>query len=210
MKQVKAIVIGMACLLAGSTANAQWVVSDPGNLAQGIINTVKQIAQTSTTAKNTLDGFKETAKVFEQGKAYYDALKSVNDVIKGGVKVKKSIELVADISEIYVRNYQKMLGDPNYSPDELSTISFGYAKLLNESADVLQDLKNVVNITGMSLSDAERLAIIDQSYKRLLEYRNLVNYYTNKNISVSYLRAKKKNDTDRVMSLYGSADERYW
>ena len=68
----------------------------------------------------------------------------------------------------------------------------------------------MVNITGMSLSDAERLAIIDQSYKRLLEYRNLVQYYTNKNISVSYLRAKKKNDTDRVMALYGSADERYW
>lgn len=210
MKQIKAIVMGLACLLAAGTAHAQWVVSDPGNLAQGIINTVKQIAQTSTTAKNTLDGFKETAKVFEQGKVYYDALKSVHDVIKGGVKVKKSIEMVADISEIYVRNYQKMLGDPNYTPDELSTISFGYAKLLSESADVLQDLKNVVNITGMSLSDAERLAIIDQSYKRLLEYRNLVQYYTNKNISVSYLRAKKKKDTDRVMALYGSADERYW
>lgn len=210
MKQIKKIVMGVACLLVAGTANAQWVVSDPGNLAQGIINTVKQIAQTSTTAKNTLDGFKETAKVFEQGKKYYDALKDVHDVIKGGVKVKKSIEMVADISEIYVRNYQKMLGDPNYTPDELSTISFGYAKLLSESADVLQDLKNVVNITGMSLSDAERLAIIDQSYKRLLEYRNLVQYYTNKNISVSYLRAKKKNDTDRVIALYGSADERYW
>lgn len=210
MKQIKAIVMGLACLLAAGKANAQWVVSDPGNLAQGIINTVKQIAQTSTTAKNTLDGFKETTKIFEQGKRYYDALKDVHDVIKGGVKVKKSIEMVADISEIYVRNYQKMLGDPNYTPDELSTISFGYAKLLSESADVLQDLKNVVNITGMSLSDAERLVIIDQSYKRLLEYRNLVQYYTNKNISVSYLRAKKKNDTDRVMALYGSADERYW
>lgn len=209
-RQVKAIVMGVACLLAVGTANAQWVVTDPGNLAQGIINTTKQIVETSSTAKHTLDGFKETAKIFEQGKKYYDALKDVHDVIKGGVKVKKSIELVADISEIYVRNYQKMLGDPNYTPDELSTISFGYAKLLSESADVLQDLKNVVNITGMSLSDAERLAIIDQSYKRLQEYRNLVQYYTNKNISVSYLRARKINDTDRVMALYGSADERYW
>ena len=196
-------------MLAG-TAKAQWVVSDPGNLAQGIINTTKQIVQTSTTAKNTLDNFNETVKIFEQGRKYYDALKAVHDVVKGGVKVTKSIELVADISEIYVRNYQKMLGDPNYTPDELSTISFGYAKLLSESADILQDLKNVVNVTGMSLTDAERLAIIDQSYKRLLEYRNLVQYYTNKNISVSYLRAKKKKDTDRVMALYGSADERYW
>lgn len=198
------------CSLFTGKVSAQWVVTDPGNLAQGIINTTKQIVETSSTAQHTLDGFKETAKIFEQGKKYYDALKAVHDVIKGGVKVKKSIELVADISEIYVRNYQKMLGDPNYTPDELSTISFGYARLLSESADVLQDLKNVVNVTGMSLSDAERLAIIDQSYKRLQEYRNLVQYYTNKNISVSYLRAKKKKDTDRVMALYGSADERYW
>ncbi len=84
----------------------------------------------------------------------------------------------------------------------------GTPKLLSESADVLQDLKNVVNVTGMSLTDAERLAVINNAYKSLLNYRNLVNYYTRKNISVSYLRAKKKNDTDRVLD--GSADERYW
>ena len=162
------------CLCFIGNASAQWVVSDPGNLAQGIINTTKQIVQTSTTAKNTLDGFMEAQKIFQQG------------------------------------NYQNMLADPNYTPDELTAISAGYAKLLSESADVLQDLKNVVNVTGMSLTDAERLAVINNAYKSLLNYRNLVNYYTRKNISVSYLRAKKKNDTDRVLALYGSADERYW
>ena len=79
----------------------------------------KQIVQTSTTAKNTLDGFMEAQKIFQQGKKYYDALKAGHDVVKGGGKVKKSIELVAEISEIYVRNYQNMLADPNYTPDEL-------------------------------------------------------------------------------------------
>ena len=114
MRTIKAIIVGVACLTAGA-ANAQWVVHDPGNLAQGIINTTKEIVETSATAQHTLDGFKETAKIFEQGRKYYDALKAVHDVVKGGVKVKKSIGLVADISEIYVRNYQKMLGDPNYN-----------------------------------------------------------------------------------------------
>ncbi|RKU56693.1 conjugal transfer protein TraI, partial [Parabacteroides sp. AF19-14] len=28
--------------------------------------------------------------------------------------------------------------------------------------------------------------------------------------SVSYLRAKKKNDLDRIMGLYGNMNERYW
>ena len=35
-------------------------------------------------------------------------------------------------------------------------------------------------------------------------------YYTDKNISVSYLRAKKKKDADRVVALYGDAEDRYW
>ena len=137
-------------------------------------------------------------------------LQAVHDVVRGGVKVTKSIGLVMEISEIYVENYQKMLSDENYTPEELAAISSGYAMLIDESSDVLQDLKNVVNVTGMSLSDAERLAIIDNAYRSLMNYRNLVRYYTGKTISVSYLRARKKNDMDRVMSLYGTANERYW
>lgn len=202
--------IAMACLYFAGKANAQWVVTDPTNLAQGIINSAKQIVQTSTTASNVINNFKETQKIFQQGKEYYDALKKVSDIVKGGKKVQKSIVMVGEISEIYVTNFQKMLSDKNYTPQELTSIAFGYAKLLDESADVLQDLKNVVNINGMSMSDAERLALIDRAYNSLLNYRNLVNYYTRKNISVSYLRAKKKNDTDRVMALYGRGDERYW
>ena len=198
------------CLTCTGGAYAQWVVSDPGNLAQSIINSAKEMVETAGTKANTLNGFLETKKVFEQGKAYYDALKSVHDVVRGGTKVAKSVGLVMEISETYVDNYQKMLSDENYTPEELAAISSGYAMLIDESSDVLQDLKNVVNVTGMSLSDAERLAIVDQSYKRLLEYRNLVQYYTDKNISVSYLRAKKKKDADRVVALYGDAEDRYW
>lgn len=71
----KTILLMAVCLCFIGKASAQWVVSDPGNLAQGIINTTKQIVQTSTTAKNTLDGFMEAQKIFQQGKKYYDALK---------------------------------------------------------------------------------------------------------------------------------------
>lgn len=198
------------CLMGTGRANAQWVVSDPGNLAQSIINSAKEMVETAGTKANTLNGFLETKKVFEQGKAYYDALKSVHDVVKGGAKVAKSIGLVMEISETYVDNYQKMLSDGNYTPEELAAISSGYAMLIDESSDVLQDLKNVVNVTGMSLTDAERLAMIENAYRNLLNYRNLVCYYTNKTISVSYLRARKKNDMDRVMALYGTPNEKYW
>ena len=71
-------------------------------------------------------------------------------------------------------------------------------------------MNEVVNITTLSMTDTERMDVVDRCYNRVRNYRNLVMYYTNKNISVSYLRAKKKNDMDRVLALYGSRSERYW
>ena len=85
-----------------------------------------------------------------------------------------------------------------------------FDKQLEESNDVLTELKNVVNITTLSMTDKDRMDVVEGCYQKMKRYRNRVSYYTNKNISVSYLRAKKKNDLDRVMGLYGSANERYW
>ncbi len=62
------------CLLFAGRASAQWVVSDPGNLAQGIINASKNIIHTSKTATNMVSNFQETVKIYQQGKKYYDAL----------------------------------------------------------------------------------------------------------------------------------------
>ena len=208
--RTKIILLLSACLLLAGTARAQWVVSDPGNLAQGIINASKNIIHTSKTATNMVANFQETVKIYEQGKKYYDALKSVNTLVKDGIKVKNTILMIGEISDIYVTNFQLMLRDENYTAEELSAIAFGYTKLLEESNNVLKEMKEVVNITTLSMTDKERMDVVDRCYNRVRNYRNLVMYYTNKNISVSYLRAKKKNDMDRVLALYGSRSERYW
>lgn len=70
--RTKVIMIFTLCLLLAGRASAQWVVTDPTNLAQGIINATKNIVQTSTTASNMINNFKETVKIYEQGKQYYD------------------------------------------------------------------------------------------------------------------------------------------
>ncbi len=209
MKQ-KIILLVSACLLLAGTAQAQWIVSDPGNLAQSIINASKNIIHTSKTAANMVSNFQETVKIYEQGKKYYDALKSVNNLVKDAVKVRNTILMIGEISDIYVTNFQLMLRDGNFTPEELSAIAFGYTKLLEESNNVLKEMKDVVNITTLSMTDKERMDVVDRCYNSVRRYRNLVMYYTNKNISVSYLRSRKKNDMDRVLALYGSRNERYW
>ena len=176
--RLKIFMLCLVALFVSQTSRAQWVVTDPGNLAQGIINATKNIVHTSSTASTMIQNFQETVKIYKQGKEYYDALKKVKN--------------------------------PYFTVEELSAIALGYTKLLEESAHLLNDLKSVVNENGLSMSDKDRMDIIDKCYSEMLQYRGLVQYYTNKNIGVSYLRAKKQNDVDRVMSLYGSPSERYW
>ena len=150
-----------AFLLTVPAMHAQWVVTDPGNLAQGIVNSVNEMVETSETAQNAMSTFKEASKIYEQSRKYYDMLKSVNSLVSGSLKVKESVLMLSEISESYVTNYGKMLTDENYTQREMR------------------------------------------------HYRTLVNYYTRKNLRVSYLRVREKGETEQVLKLYGE-NERYW
>ena len=188
-------------------AKAQWTVVDPTNLVQN----VRTAIQGTTTATNMIKNVQESVKIYQQGKEYYDALKSVHNLIKDARKVQKTIAMVSEITDIYVTGFNKMLGDPNFTPNELVAISTGYARLLEEGGALVTDLRNIVTgSNGLSLSDKERMDAIDDIHNKMLDYRNLTKYYTQKSISVSFIRAKEKGDTDRVLSLYGSPADRYW
>lgn len=210
MKQKILMAVTAILLLSIGQARAQFIVNDPINVATSIANTAKEIIQTSKTVKNTLDNFREVEKLYNQGKNYYDALRKVNNLVRDARKVQQTILMIGDISDIYVNSYKQMLQDKNFNFEELTAIAYGYACLLEESAALLTELKQIVNPSTLSLNDKERMDLVDQIYREVGEYRSLVSYYTNKNISVSYLRAKKLNETQRVLDLYGTANERYW
>lgn len=207
-KLIPMLCVGL--LLGTASLKAQFVVTDPGNLFSGIINSANEIIQTSSTVSNVVKNFKEVEKVYTQGKEYYDKLKAVNNLVKDARKVQQTVLLVGDISEMYVTNFGKMINDPHFSPQEVMAIAFGYSQLLKESSGLLKDLKQIVGNSGLEMNDKERMDIIDKVYKEVREYYNLVRYYTNKNVSVSYLRAKKENDGARVLKLYGTDKLRYW
>ncbi|WP_418887963.1 DUF4141 domain-containing protein [Myroides oncorhynchi] len=190
--------------------NAQWVVTDPTNLASGILNSANEIIQTSSTVSNVIKNFKEVEKVYKQGKEYYDKLQAVNNLVKDARKVQQTVLLVGDVSELYVKNFGKMLNDPNFSAQELVAIANGYSVLLQESTELVKELKQIISSSSLSLNDKERMDIIDRVYKEVKDYHNLVSYYTRKNIGISILRSKKKNNTQRVLDLYGTSNQKYW
>ncbi|MDP3442969.1 DUF4141 domain-containing protein [Flavobacterium petrolei] len=210
MKKIIFMVCMALTLAVAPSAKAQFVVTDPANLASGILNSANEIIQTSSTVSNVVKNFKEVEKVYKQGKEYYDKLQAINNLVKDARKVQQTALLVGDVSEMYVQNFGKMMNDPNFSPQELVAIGNGYSSLLNESTELLKELKQIITSSSLSLNDKERMDVIDRVYKEVKHYHSLVRYYTNKNISVSYLRAKKKNDAKRVLDLYGTSNQKYW
>lgn len=210
MKNYLSIIVGVMLLSIAQPAQAQFIVADPANLASGILNSANEIIQTSSTVSNVVKNFKEVEKVYNQGKEYYDKLKAVSNLVKDARKVQQTVLLVGDVSEMYVQNFGKMMNDPNFTPQELVAIGNGYSSLLNESTELLKELKQIVSATNLSLNDKERMDVIDRVYNKVKDYHSLVRYYTTKNISVSYLRAKKKNDAKRVLDLYGTSNQKYW
>ncbi len=210
MKQLILTVLTAMLFALAPSANAQFVVTDPANLASGILNSANEIVQTSSTVSNVIKNFKEVEKMYKQGKEYYDKLQAVNHLVKDARKVQQTVLLVGDVSEMYVQNFGKMINDPNFSPRELTAIGNGYSALLSESTELLKELKQIVSSTSLSLNDKERMDIIDRVHAKVKEYHSLVRYFTNKNISVSLLRAKKKNDSRRVLDLYGTPEQKYW
>ena len=147
--RLKIFMLCLVALFVSQTSRAQWVVTDPGNLAQGIINATKNIVHTSSTASTMIQNFQETVKIYKQGKEYYDALKKVKNLVRDARKVQQTILLVGDITDIYVNSFERMLNDPYFTVEELSTIALGYTKLLVESAHLLNNLKSVVNENGL-------------------------------------------------------------
>lgn len=206
MKRMFICLMAMA-LCCTFQARAQWAVIDPSNLAQNILT----VSKTAATASNVINSFKEMQKIYSQGKEYYDALKSVHNLVKDARKVKETIEIVSEISKIYATSYNKILTDKNFSVAELEAIGKGYTKLLKESGNLLSDIKQIVSpANGLSLSDAERMDIIDKIHAKMTEYRNLTKYYSQRSMSISYIRSQEKGDLERVRSLYGDPSERYW
>lgn len=206
---MKRFLFVMCVCLAGFSfqAKAQWAVIDPSNLVQNI----QQVVKSSSTVTNMVKNVQETVKIYEQGKQYYDALKSVSNLVKDARKVKLTVEMISEISDIYITGFNKMVVDPNFTVDELSAISTGYARLMEEGGALITELKTAVTAgNGLSMTDKERMELIDGIYTKMVEYRNLTRYFTNKSISISYIRSKEKGDTERVRSLYGSPSERYW
>lgn len=143
-------------LLGATRANAQWVVHDPTSFLQAIENSIHEV--------------EESSKILEQGREYYDALKNVHHLIKDARQVKDcsslSLQMIAD----YKNAVSKINSAGYFTSDQVAIYIGQQNRLMTSVAGTLDDLKNIIVNTGMSLSDKDRLDAIDTYHSRIAGY----------------------------------------
>ena len=95
---------------------------------------------------------------------------------------------MGEISDIYVNGYRRIVTDTNFSVEELAAIAIGYKRIIEEAAGELKDLGEIINPTDMSLTDKDRIDVVERVYGTLMRHRRLAGYFTRRCISVSLLR----------------------
>lgn len=165
MNKFKLIIFGAAF---SSISYAQLPVTDGANLIMKALDYVEFVNEAATS----LDNFKETTKIFEQGEEYYNALKNVHSIVKKSKNVEACIRLSSQTVSDYYSTYSKLSNDPNFSALQRNVYRKQQENIVSAIAKNVSGLNNIITNTGMSLSDKERLDAIDTFHARILSLHN--------------------------------------
>ena len=135
-------------------------------------------------------------------KEYYDELMKV----KSAISYYQRIRDVADKQMRLVSEYQNAWSlfqqDEHFSYEELDYMQKVYSGILGESLSNIDQIFFIIESFSTQMSDAERLALINEAADRIDSSYNDLKRFNRQNIVLSLQRAKTKNDVIRLRKLY--------
>ena len=134
---------------------------------------------------------------------YYQELWEVKSAIVYYQRAKEIIAEQLELVNAYKQAFALFRQDKNFTEDEIRYMYKVYSGILDESVKNLDQILNVINAFTTQMSDAQRLAIIDDAAKRIDQNYSDIKEFNNENIKISLQRAKEYNDVDVVKKLYG-------
>jgi len=134
---------------------------------------------------------------------YYQELWEVKSAIVYYQRAKEIIAEQLELVNAYKQAFALFRQDKNFTEDEIIYMYKVYSGILDESVKNLDQILKVINAFTTQMSDAQRLAIIDDAAKRIDQNYSDLKEFNNENIKISLQRAKEYNDVDVVKKLYG-------
>lgn len=134
---------------------------------------------------------------------YFDELHKVRSIISYYHKIKSITEKQVQIVEHYKRALALFKRDENFSSEELVYIENVYSGMFEESLRNIDQLFLVINSFTTTMTDAERMAIIDDANDKIDHtFYDLVEF-NEQNKLISLQRAKSLQEITATKALYG-------
>ncbi|QIL78421.1 hypothetical protein [Hymenobacter sp. HDW8] len=205
-------ILSLALLgLSITRASAQLVVTAPvlevqSGVQTGLQGTMKVLSRAAN--KLVAAGVKEQelTKMFSEknmlmAQNWYDGLLSVSSAVRDYRRVKNIFEKQTQIIQQYSSAIEVLRQSPFIKPQQLADMTTMYGKMLLESSNTIGDLQTIVSPAMLKMTDAERMRFIDQLDKKITDQSGLVNYYTQRNLTMMRVAKEQAQDLESLRSL---------
>lgn len=134
---------------------------------------------------------------------YFDELQQVKNVIATYHHVRAITGLQLRIVGEYRRAFDLFRQDKHFTTAELSFMEQVYAGMLRQSVEQLDQLGSVVQAFTVRMTDAERLAIIQDAADGMEQTYADLRRFNRENQVLSWMRAKDGREAEVVKKMYG-------
>jgi hypothetical protein len=171
-----------------------------------------------TQMKSILSDMKTGYQIYQQGygsisslskgnfnlhSVYLNGLMAVSPGVRNYGRVAEIVTIQVSLISEYKRNYQQFRQSGSFSVSELSYMSNVYSRLIAESLDNIEELTNVITVSKLRMSDADRIKAIDRIYGTSSDKLAFLRSFNNQGILLSLQRSKAATDTRTLKQLYG-------
>ena len=134
---------------------------------------------------------------------YFNELQQVKTVIAYYKRITEIINKQKQLDAEYKQAYALVQQDKHFSANEIKYIYSVYSGIINESVKNLDQILGIIESFTVSMSDAERLKIINRSADGIEQQISDLRSFNNQNIQLSLQRSKDLGEVNAVRQLYG-------
>ena len=140
---------------------------------------------------------------FDLHTGYFTSLVKVNPKILAYAKGADIIQLQYKMVKLYQSCLAQMKSSGWFSGDEITYGAQVLIHLLNDYADLLQQLKLITSDDQLQMKDDERLRRIDQIYAEVMHQYCFEQHFNSQIQLLAIQRAKEHSEVKTIQSLYG-------
>lgn len=134
---------------------------------------------------------------------YFDELGQVKRTIATYQRIRRIIGRQVQLVQESKRAYRLAARDKNFTLQELDAMLEVHSGILLESIKNIDQVQLAISAFALQLSDAKRLALINDASDRMEQDISDLRQFNQENIKISLQRAKERNDIEVVKKLYG-------